>query len=179
MKKLVLFLGICCSLILLASCGTQSTEQTNSTTSTPENGGVNTEETTTDSPEVIKIGVLAPISGGAAAYGEDAVNAYTQVVEAYNALNTPKIELVVEDSKCNGKDSVLAYNKLVNVDKVQAIAGATCSSATIPAAKITQTSKIPMISPTSSAPSISDIGPYIYRYYNDLDAANAVVNYLQ
>ena len=79
------------------------------------------------------------------------------------------MELIFEDGRCTGKDAVTAVNKLINVDKVDVIVGGVCSSETIPAGEIAQQNGVPMISPTSSSPTISDIGEYIYRSWTDVN----------
>jgi len=82
--------------------------------------------------EVVKIGVIAPLSGPGATYGEDAVNVFQQSVDEYNASNpTTKVTLIVEDGKCAGKDATSAAQKLVNVDKIDILLGGQCSSETL------------------------------------------------
>ena len=128
---------------------------------------------------LIKIWVLAPLSWWASSYWKDAVNTYKKSVDDYNKQNNKtKVELIIEDSKCNWKDSISATQKLINVDKVNFILGWICSSETIAAWKIAEAKKIVMISPTSSSPEISDIGEYIYRYWNDAHAWSWLSEYL-
>lgn len=148
---------VCVSLLALAGCGM----------STP----------TAQGPQTIKIWVIAPLSEWAATYGQDAINAYKEVVAKNNDDNYT-FELVVEDGKCAGKDSVSAAQKLINVDKVQVIVWGVCSSETIPAAKIANEHHVVMISPTSSSPEISGISPYVFRYWNDVDASKVLVDKL-
>jgi ABC-type branched-subunit amino acid transport system substrate-binding protein len=46
-----------------------------------------------------------------------------------------------------------------------------CSSETIAAGKIAQANKVFTIAPISSAPEISEIGDYVYRFYSDIETA--------
>jgi len=92
-------------------------------------------------PQTVKIWVIAPLSEWAATYGQDAINAYKEVV-AKNNDDKYTFELVVEDGKCSGKDAVSAAQKLINVDKVQVIVWGVCSSETIPAAAIADQNKV-------------------------------------
>jgi len=159
MKKILTLGLLCMGALLLAGCSQQTTD-------------------TSDQKEQVKIGVIAPLSGPAATYGEDAVNAYRSVI-ADNVNNEQfDFQLVIEDGKCSGRDAVTAIQKLINVDNVQVVIGGTCSSETLAAGEIAESQGIVMLSPTSSAPEISDIGDFVFRYWNDLDAAQVLVDHL-
>ncbi|MFZ2150522.1 MAG: ABC transporter substrate-binding protein [Candidatus Absconditicoccaceae bacterium] len=138
---------------------------------------------TTDnqSPKIktIKIGVIAPLSGPAANYGEDAVNAYQMVADNFNNKNSNiKIQLVIEDDKANPKDAVSAAQKLITVDGVKVIVGPLFSAPTVPVSILAQQSNIILLTPTASAASISNLGKYIYRFWNDEFATKLVSKYL-
>lgn len=121
--------------------------------------------------EVVKVGVIAPLSGPASSYGIDAVNTYEYSVNAYNASQDDiEVQLVIEDGKCNGKDGVSAVQKLINIDRVPFIIGWICSGETIASAKIAQAKKVVMLSPTASSPEVSEIWDYVFRYWNDAHA---------
>ncbi len=153
MKKILSF---ALASVMLASCGM-------------------TQKATEWTPKEVKIGVIAPLSGGAAAYGQDAVNAAKMVVDTVNNANTgTKFTLIAEDGACSGQEAVNAVQKLINVDKVEVIMGGVCSPETINAGKIAQAQGVTMVSALSSAPEISKIGDHVFRYYNDLDAAKTV-----
>lgn len=127
----------------------------------------------------IKVGVIAPLSGPAATYGEDTVNVYQEAVSNFNQKHTDiQIKLVIEDSKCNGQDAVSATQKLIQIDGVQFILGGVCSGETIPAAKIANDQGVLILSPLSSAPEISDIGEYVFRLWNDTYIAKPMANYI-
>lgn len=133
-------------------------------------------------PKEIKIGLIAPLSGAAAAYGQDAVNTAQMVLDKANSLRgdlSPELVLVPEDGACNGQQAVSAVQKLINIDKVEVIMGGLCSPETINAGKIAQAQGVTMISALSSAPEISKIGDHVFRFYNDLDAARTVAAQLK
>jgi len=118
--------------------------------------------------ESIKIGVMLPLTGDAASYGEPARNIYTLAAEEINAgggISGRQIELIIEDSKCNGKDATSAAQKLINVDKVQVIIGGFCSSESIAATPIAAEAKVALFSAGSSSPDLTDISPYFFRNY--------------
>ncbi len=118
--------------------------------------------------ETIRIGYIGPLTGDAVSYGVDTLNGAKIAVDEVNAaggVNGVKVELIAEDSKCNGADSASATQKLVNVDKVVAIIGGQCSSETLAAAPIAEAGKVVVISPISSSPDITTAGDYIFRVY--------------
>ncbi len=118
--------------------------------------------------DTIKIGFIGPLTGDAAAYGVDALNGAKLKADEINAaggIDGKQISIVAEDAKCNGADAATAVQKLVNIDKVVAIVGGTCSSETLAAAPIIEAAKIVVISPLSSNPSITTAGDFLFRNY--------------
>jgi len=105
----------------------------------------------------IKVGILIPLTGDAASYGENVKNG---IELANQELN---FELVYEDGKCNGPDAVNAIRKLIEVDKVNAVIGELCSGATIPASEIAKAAGIVMISPASTSPDLTNAGDHFFR----------------
>src|ERR1700684_3860203 len=75
--------------------------------------------------EPIRIGVLAPLTGGGGPYGVDIVKASKLAADQINAaggvLGGRKIELFVEDDETSATDAVKAARKLLDIDKVIAI----------------------------------------------------------
>ncbi len=127
---------------------------------------------------IVKVGIISPLSGPASTYGIDAVNAYTLVVNNYNAQTTwARIQLLVEDGKCDWKASTDAAQKLITVDSIDLLVVASCSSASVAAGKIAQEAKITNIHSLSVAPSISQLGDYVFRYPNGLDVWTKMTDY--
>jgi len=129
-------------------------------------------------PEAVKIGVIAPLSGPWASVGEDMIAIYKMAVDEFNNTNKVQIKLIIEDWKCSGKDATSATQKLINIDKVDLIFWWSCSSETIASAQITQPLDILNFSATASSPLVSEIGDYVFRFYNDLDDAKFLTQYL-
>lgn len=118
--------------------------------------------------EPIKIGVMVPLTGDGAPYGEPARNVYLLAKEEINAaggISGQLLELIIEDSKCNGKDATSAAQKLINIDKVQIILGGFCSSESIAATPVAEAAKVALLSPGSSSPDLTGISPYFFRNY--------------
>lgn len=118
------------------------------------------------SKEQVKIGVIAPLAGDNAAYGQDVTAAVNLAVEEINAaggVNGRMLEAVFENGGCNGKDATTAATKLIDVDKVQIIVGGYCSGETLAAAPLAEAAKVALVSPASSNPSITKAGDYVFR----------------
>jgi branched-chain amino acid transport system substrate-binding protein len=77
-----------------------------------------------------------------------------------------KIQLLIEDGKCDGKASTDAAQKLISVDKIDLLVVASCSSSSIAAAKVAQEAGITNIHSLSVTPLISSLGEYVFRYPN-------------
>ncbi|MBX9651800.1 MAG: ABC transporter substrate-binding protein [Xanthobacteraceae bacterium] len=77
--------------------------------------------------EPIRIGVLAPLTGGGGPYGADIVKASKLAADEINStggiLGGRKIELFVEDDETSATAAVKAARKLLDIDKVIAITG--------------------------------------------------------
>jgi len=116
--------------------------------------------------ENIKIGVLFPLTGDAALYGEAPKKIYDLAVEEINnsgGINGNKLELIYEDGKCNGKDATTAMQKLVSVDKVKIVMGGICSSETLAAVPIATQNQVMLFSPGSSSPDLTGSSAYFVR----------------
>lgn len=116
----------------------------------------------------IKIGYIGPLTGDAASYGVDTLNAVKMKVEEINSaggIGGRQIELIAEDGRCAGADAAGAAQKLVNMDTVVAIIGGQCSGETLAAAPIAEAGKVVMISPISSSPDVTKAGDYVFRDY--------------
>ena len=73
----------------------------------------------------VRIGILAPRSGIAAAPGENGIRATQWAVEKYNAkdgIGGRKVELVIEDES-SPKDTIERFSKLVQQEKVDCVQG--------------------------------------------------------
>lgn len=110
-----------------------------------------------ETAQTLKLGILLPLTGDAASYGENVKNG---IELANKELN---FNLVYEDGKCNGPDAVNAMRKLIEVDKVDAVIGELCSGATVPAQEIAKEAGVVMISPASTSPDLTDAGDHFFR----------------
>jgi len=99
---------------------------------------------------VIKFGVVGPISGFASYYGEQEMKGVQLAVDEINfegGINGKLIELIVEDSKANPRESVTAVNKLINFDQVDFIIGDAWASTTAVMIPVTNENEVILVSP--------------------------------
>lgn len=116
--------------------------------------------------EEIKIGGVGPVSGEAATFGVSTREGDELAVEEWNAKGGvlgKKIRLIFEDDKGDPAEAATVYTKLIDQDKVVAIVGTVMSKCSLAGAPIAQAKGVPMISPTSTNPKVTEVGDYIFR----------------
>ena len=112
---------------------------------------------------VVKIGHVAPTSGGIAHLGKDNQNGAQMAVDELNAKGVmiggkkAKFELVAEDDAGDPKQGTSVANKLVDA-KVNGVIGHLNSGTSIPASKIYSDAGIPQISPSATNPKFTRQG---------------------
>jgi ABC-type branched-subunit amino acid transport system substrate-binding protein len=124
----------------------------------------------------LRIGDVLPFTGGLAAYGANLDRAVKVGIGLQNAglkqaglAKEIRVSLVgSEDGQTQATASVEAATKLIKSNHANVIIGEMASSATIPMAQsVTIPNHIVQISPTSSAPQLTDIADngYLWRTY--------------
>ncbi len=114
----------------------------------------------------IKIGEVGSMSGSEATFGLSTHEGISLAVKEQNAkggIKGKKIELINLDNQGKPEEAAVATTKLVTQDKVMAILGEVASSRSMAMAPIAQQNKVPMISPSSTNPKVTEIGNYIFR----------------
>jgi branched-chain amino acid transport system substrate-binding protein len=117
--------------------------------------------------ETVKVGVLLPLTGAQAKFGEIEKRSFEMAAEEINAMggvNGKKIELLFEDD--TGKPDVgrSGMEKLISREKVPVITGGYSSSVTAAAAPVAQRFQVPFVICTGSADDITEKGyDYIFR----------------
>lgn len=112
---------------------------------------------------IIKLGHVAPMSGGQAHYGRDNANGAILAVEDLNAKGITvggkkvKFQLLLEDDAADPKQGTAVAQKLVDA-KVNGVIGHLNSGTTIPASSIYHAAGIPQISPSATNPKYTQQG---------------------
>jgi len=109
--------------------------------------------------DVIKVGVVAELTGDVPAIGASCKNAAEMAVKEVNDAGglevggkKYQVQLFIEDNAGKADQSAAAAQKLITQQNVVAIIGPNASRYAIPAAEIAESSKIPLITPWSTNP---------------------------
>ena len=134
--------------------------------------------------DTIKVGVLLPLTGSMAKFGEIEKRSFDMAVEEINAkggVNGKKIELVFEDD--TGKPDVgrSGLEKLISREKVPVITGGYASSVVAAGAPVAQQFKVPFVICTGAADDVTEKGyDYVFRINQTAsEYPNAVKSFLQ
>lgn len=121
---------------------------------------------TKEEENLIKIAVVGPMTGDQSKQGNDLKNGVELAVAEWNekgGVLGKRIKLFVEDDQHDPKQAVAVANKLVN-SGIGGVIGHWNSSATIPASDVYNRASIPMITPASTNPQVTDRGlPNVFR----------------
>jgi branched-chain amino acid transport system substrate-binding protein len=116
--------------------------------------------------DVVKIGLSAPLTGDWAEYGNDFKRAVQMVIDRTNEMggvHGKKVELVIEDSRGDPKESVLIAEKFVADPDIIAEIGDFSSSSCMAAAPIYERANMTQLSPTSSHMDFTKKGENMFR----------------
>lgn len=146
-----------------------------------------------DTTEKIKIAVITAQTGDAVTSSNtESLNTARNMIAEFNqqgGILGHQVELVALDNRSSPLGSKIAARKAIKAN-VHAVIGAIWSSHSLAAASLLQPAKIPMISPLSTNPRVTQTGDYIFRAcfidpfqgkvmahfaFNDLKARKAVV----
>jgi branched-chain amino acid transport system substrate-binding protein len=170
--------GVGCSLLVAAMSGCKAPDAGNTGNAS---GGANTAgaANTAASDEAnrvsqappyegkdILLGEYASLSGTTATFGKSSHNGTTLAIEELNKAGGvlgKQIRVRVEDDASKPEQAAAAVTKLINSDRVLAILGEVASSRSLAAAPICQEAGVPMISPSSTNPKVTQVGDYIFR----------------
>ncbi|EAL2282869.1 ABC transporter substrate-binding protein [Campylobacter coli] len=114
--------------------------------------------------KTINLGVVLPLTGPVAAYGQDVFNG----IELANKLNAKldngdEVKLIVIDTKGDKLETTSAVNRLIAQDKVIGIIGEATTPNTIQAISIVEDKKIPLIAPVASGDKLLEGKKYASR----------------
>lgn len=114
----------------------------------------------------IKIGVLIPLTGPAAADGQSAKQSVEMAVEKVNSaggVNGKKVEALFYDDQFDSKQAVILARRMIEADKVLAAVSGSYSGPTRAAAQIFQENKVPLSVGYALHPDVTKGGKYVFR----------------
>ena len=116
--------------------------------------------------DTIKIAVVGPTTGPVTQYGDMVKEGIHTAVEQINAAGGvlgKKLETVNIDDGCEPKQGPVAANRVVN-EKIGFVVGGVCSGATIAAAPIYDEEGVLMVTPSATAPALTDGKDYEFIF---------------
>ena len=128
-------------------------------TATPADPGATTPDApvTTPSGETIKVGVLAPLTGGVAQYGiavANGVRLYAKQINEAGGINGKQVELVEYDEEGDAAKAVTGYNFLMD-EEVVGIVGDVTTGPTVAMVAESQADGTPIITASATAASVT------------------------
>ena len=153
MKKKLLALALALTMALsLAACG--GGDSGSNADSTGETG---TEENSGASGTAFKVGVIGPLTGGAAIYGTCVANSAQIAVDEINALGGDiQFDLMVEDDVNDAETSLNAYNALMD-DGMQILVGTVTTTPALNVVPQAYEDRVFTITPSASGDDVISI----------------------
>jgi len=114
----------------------------------------------------IKVGAYLALSGPQATFGQSTRKAIELAADEINAaggIGSKQITLIVKDDRSRKEDAASCVRMLIDQDKVDAILGEVASSNSLAAAPLCQEAGVPMITPSSTNPRVTQVGDCIFR----------------
>ncbi|WNG40542.1 ABC transporter substrate-binding protein [Archangium minus] len=114
----------------------------------------------------ILLGEVGSLTGAQATFGVSTRNGIDLAIKEANAaggVKGKKIAVRVYDNQSKPEEAAQATTRLITQDKVVLILGEVASSNSLAMAEKAQSAGVPMITPSSTNPSVTEKGDYIFR----------------
>jgi len=148
MKRIAISLLLVTSLLLAIACERKGGPGTSNSTGT------------------IVVGYYGDLSGRTSNFGQSTKEGVLMAADEINkagGLNGRQVQILSEDDEGRPEKAATVVTKLIDQDKVVALLGEVASGNTLAAAPKAQGAKVPMISPSSTNPAVTQVGDYIFR----------------
>lgn len=120
--------------------------------------------------DTILFGEVGSLTGAQATFGISTKNGVQMAVDEVNAAGgimlegkARKLAVRVYDDQGKSEEAANAVSRLINQDKVVVILGEVASSNSLAMAPKAQEAKVPMITPSSTNPKVTEVGDFIFR----------------
>ncbi|MCC6278126.1 MAG: ABC transporter substrate-binding protein [Oligoflexia bacterium] len=114
----------------------------------------------------ILVGEYGSMTGNEATFGistSQGIKLAFEEINAQGGVKGKKLKLISLDDQGKPEEAASVVTKLITQNKVVAVIGEVASSRSLAAAPIAQQNKVPMISPSSTNPKVTEVGDYIFR----------------
>ncbi len=132
--------------------------------------------------EIIKLGLITPLTGDVKTFGESSKNAFLIAIEDYSKTGKYQISPVIADDRNDATEGTNAALKLITQDRVAGIIGPLTSKIAIPVSEIADKNKVPMISNAATSTKVTVYNgkrkPYVFRScFTDPFQGSVVANF--
>ncbi len=171
MKKLTAIAGICLTVsLVLGACVSKPYSCTDPEGCVEVGNGAK-----------IRVASLLTMTGADSVYGIDAVRGVEIAIEDQKQVFGHSVELVKADDLCTEDGGKQGATVLAKDATIVGVIGTTCSSASVPAAQILTDAHMVLISPSSTAPSLTEAAVhqagFLRTIYNDKAQGKAVAEF--
>lgn len=190
MKKLLAALLTGTMMFSLAACGSDAPAATSTTpaasTEAASTGAASTEAAASTTPVsggaltgTLKLGIIGPLTGGAAIYGNAVSNGASIAVEEINAISSDfQIELNPQDDEHDAEKSVNAYNNLKDWG-AQAVIGCVTTTPCVAVSSEANADRMFMLTPSASATSVTQGKDNVFQLcFSDPNQGSASAQYI-
>jgi branched-chain amino acid transport system substrate-binding protein len=116
--------------------------------------------------DVVVLGEFGSLTGVTATFGKSTQRGIQMALDEINkggGIEGKPIRIIVEDDQSKPEEAATAVKKLINQDKVLLVLGEVASSRSLAGAPICQEAGVPMITPSSTNPKVTQVGDFIFR----------------
>ncbi len=116
----------------------------------------------------MQVGAIVSRTGAASSYGEQVAKGFDLAVAQINAAGGVRghtLKLLYRDDSTNPDIGLVALRELVERERVTTVLGAVSSRVTTRLAPYCERHHVLLMSPSASAPELSEAGEYIFRTY--------------
>ena len=183
MKKFakIIALMLCFALVAccFAACGGKTEPANTDETTAADNAATDTDATTPAAEgEAFKIGLIGPLTGGAAIYGNAAKNGAQIAVDEINAKGGIQLNYRPEDDAHDAEQSVNAYNTLVDWG-MQALIGPITTAPAIAVSAEANDDRMFCLTPSASSNDVIDNNDVMYQVcFTDPNQGIASADYI-
>ncbi len=118
------------------------------------------------SPEPWKVGAYLSLSGAETQFGietKEGIELATDEINKAGGIKGRPFRVLYEDDKTNPNEASNKVLQLIDRDKVVALLGEVSSSRSKIGGLVANKKKVPMITPLSTHPEVTQIGPFVFR----------------
>ncbi len=120
--------------------------------------------------DTILFGEVGSLTGAQATFGQSTKQGVQMALDEVNAKGgilidgkPKKVAVRVYDDQGKSEEAANAVSRLINQDHVVAILGEVASSNSLAMAPKAQQAQVPMVTPSSTNPKVTEVGDYIFR----------------